>query len=52
MSHKAKGDTGHVTSSGLGPKKFGVKSGLIQKRQEIFHIIICRKISFHPYLHF
>ena len=30
------------------PGKFGVKSGLSQKRQKIFHMVICLKIPFHP----
>ena len=31
------------------PRKFGVKSGLSQKRrQKIFHMVVCLKIPFHP----
>ena len=30
------------------PSKFGVKSGLSQKRHKIFHTIIFVKIPFHP----
>ena len=42
--------------TGKPPQKFGEESSLIQKRlkygKKTFHMVICRKIPFHPSLHF